>query len=209
MRTVSFSQPKASDTLNNHFVNTFSNTYGDPTAGMSIRHQPDEPAGNCIRGNGKQNVQTIFMTPQGEIFHVATGFLSGEDLSDEAQFALEVFDEIKNMDTSDAKMRVADIHHSRKQNSSAPSNNFGISGGIQGFPKQGSGNRNMPDFSNMMAQFQLGQMNSDNDFSVRYPMMNYKDLEDDPAKLVGNGKSFFSSSSSSSNGQRPRPGRRR
>jgi len=94
MRTVTFSDRNLQNMLNQNFVNTFNNTEGDPTAGQSIQHRPSDPAGSCIRGNGKQNVQTIFMTPAGEIFHVATGFLSSEDLFKEAQFSLDLFGEM-------------------------------------------------------------------------------------------------------------------
>ena len=41
------------------------------------------------------------------------------------------------------------------------------------------------------------QILKDNQFSMRYPLMDWETLESDPTKLVGNGKSFFSSSSSS------------
>lgn len=100
MRTVTFSQRKLQVFLNSNFVNTFTNTTGDATSGKSISHRLNDRAGNCIRGNGKQNVQTIFMTPEGQIFHVATGFLAAEDLYEEAKFALNLFDAMQNTQRS-------------------------------------------------------------------------------------------------------------
>ena len=104
MRTVSFSHAGLRRLLNREFVNTYVNTEGDPTAGQSIWHSPREPAGQCIRGNGQQNVQTLFMTPTGQIFHAATGFLSAEDLGREAEFALELFRSLQKESDSDAEL---------------------------------------------------------------------------------------------------------
>ena len=95
MRTVSFSNPDVRQLAKNKFVCTYTNTVGDPTSGQSISHRPSDPPGTCIRGNGKQNVQTIFVTPQGEVFHVATGFLDGSSLAEEMRFADELFQKIK------------------------------------------------------------------------------------------------------------------
>ena len=117
MRTVTFSEPSVQNLLNQNFVNTFSNTRGDPTAGQSIKHRPTDPAGQCIRGNGKQNVQTLFMTPEGEIFHVATGFLSADDLQEEAKFSLKLFDEIqKNRDSNQRRRWSPKSHRDRLKN---------------------------------------------------------------------------------------------
>jgi hypothetical protein len=41
-----------------------------------------------------------------------------------------------------------------------------------------------------------GQVLSDHQFCMRYPLMSSEDFERDPTPLVGNGKSFFMSSSS-------------
>ena len=91
MRTVSFSQPQVQATLAREFVCFTTSTEGDPTAGQSIRHRPRDPAGPCLRGNGQQNVQTLFLTPDGEIFHAATGYLSPDDLLTELEFARDLF----------------------------------------------------------------------------------------------------------------------
>ena len=90
MRTVSFSQPQVQATLARDFVCFTTSTEGDPTAGQSIRHRPRDPAGPCLRGNGQQNVQTLFLTPDGEIFHAATGYRSPTDLLTELEFARDL-----------------------------------------------------------------------------------------------------------------------
>jgi len=91
MRTVSFSQPQVNQTLSNDFVCFTTSTEGDPSAGQSIRHRPKDPAGPCVRGNGQQNVQTLFLTPEGEIFHAASGYLAPEDMLAELEYARELF----------------------------------------------------------------------------------------------------------------------
>ena len=193
MRTVSFSQADVRDLLNSQFVNTFTNTTGDPTAGQSIRHTPKEPAGMCIRGNGQQNVQTIFLTPKGDIFHAATGFLSSEDLIKEANYALNLFNQLQsNSDDSDAAI-VANAHQQRLQQlglantSSRPWNSM-----MPMSPVDGHSFRPNQMFQHMIDR----QIQRDNQFSVDRPLLNYRQLENDPTPLVGNGKTFFSSSSS-------------
>ena len=211
MRTVSFSEPQVQSLLNNHFVCTFSNTQGDPTAGMSIKHSPNEPAGQCIRGNGEQNVQTIFLTPDEQIFHVATGFLSPADLAQEIKFAGQIFGEMqKNPDQS--KAIVADLHRSRLKQAgysdsqiddSSPMADFNM---FFGRPANG----NMPtavDATNGfrspmlrgMQAFVDRQVFKDNKFLVQNPLLSRAALERDPGMLVGRGKTFFSSSSNSTN----------
>lgn len=211
MRTVSFSEPRVQNLLNQNFVNTFSNTRGDPTAGKSIKHRPSDPPGQCIRGNGKQNVQTIFLTPTGEIFHVATGFLSPDDLLEESSFALQIFDQLKNSD-SDKSSFVAEKHRERlagmgfkNSDINAQSDMARMMNMINGntrsrsnrSPIGGSSSRNSLQGINVFQQFIDRQLLEDNQFSIKYPLMSYRQLERDPTRLVGNGQSFFASSSSS------------
>ena len=207
MRTVSFSPARVRNTLNENLVNTFTSTEGDPTAGESIRHRPNEPAGFCVRGNGQQNVQTIFMTPDGDIFHAATGFLSSDDLLAEADFALHLFQKMQQDGEDDDSDWVVEAHRERMNNPSsrpkAMSNPMQAMLANSGNPnlekmlnRGGSGSRNNP--NNLFQQFTNQQFDSDNQFSINHPLMNYRDLEQDPTRLVGSGKTFFSSSSSNS-----------
>ena len=209
MRTVSFSEPSVQNLLNRNFVNTFSNTRGNPTAGQSINHRPSDPAGFCIRGNGQQNVQTIFMTPEGEIFHVATGFLSADDLIDEANFALTLFDDMKqNRDSNNASL-VAQSHRNRLKQLGFDDSDINDVSGMSRIMKMannlGSGSRvpmggrqsgNLVPGGDVFQPFIERQIIGDHQFSIKYPLITGAQLEQDPAKLVGNGQSFFASSSS-------------
>lgn len=208
MRTVSFSNRKVQNLLNNNFVNTFSNTTGDPTAGMSINHAPGDRAGNCVRGNGKQNVQTLFLTPEGDIFHAATGFLSSPDIVSEILFAGELFKQIEESDdatetvVNQHRMRLSDEGFTADQiDDQSPlaamrmmSSQMGQSM-ISGMSSGNMRNRRPDPF----AAFSKMQFFTDNKFSIQNPLLNIEDFESDPTKLVGNGKSFFASSSSSNN----------
>ncbi|MEZ6096212.1 MAG: hypothetical protein R3C03_18635 [Pirellulaceae bacterium] len=145
-----------------------------------------------------QNVQTIFLTPGGEVFHVATGFLSSEDLLEEAEFALNLFEKLKSEDVN-RKAIVQDAHRERlKENGIEPmsASTSPEMAKIQSMQsmisdmQSGSNNRSPFDF--MIRQ----QFMSDNQFPISRPLMSAADLERDPTPLVGNGSSFFASSSS-------------
>ena len=74
--------------LNEDFVCATINTEGDPTAGASVGHAPTDSCGSSFRGIGRQNVQCLFLTPKGEIFHVASGFRGADDLESVAGVAV-------------------------------------------------------------------------------------------------------------------------
>ena len=206
MRTVSFSEPKTSRFLNQNFVNTYRDTTGNPTSGQSIWHEPGEPAGQCIRGNGKQNVQSLFLTPSGEIFHVAAGFLSPADLLEEAQFALQLFEDLKR-ETGEERENVIDAHRERLKSSGFSATEIAQTNPLAQVMGQ------MPNFAgghlatgkNLQHATEPGQIFEamirrqflkDQQFAIEHPLMSWEQLERDPTPLVGNGQSFFSSSSS-------------
>lgn len=173
-------------------------------AGESIGHAPNEPPGDCIRGNGRQNVQTIFMTPDEEIFHVATGFLSPQDMMTEMEFAKELFDSLNTEDENRHDL-VRKAHQDVLTNLGSQNTqkfadepmaeamkgmmNFGQNGQL---PISGMGNP----FQQLSNQL----MTQDQRFMVKRPLIQRTDFERDPGDLVGRGKTFFSSSKSSGQG---------
>ncbi len=207
MRTVSFSQPVVRDLLNEQFVCAYKNIQGDPTAGQSIAHRPNDPPGSCIRGNGKQNVQTIFMTPDAKVFHVATGFLSPEDLADVANFAARLFRQMKQESTSPEKV-IVDSHRRRLTKAGFEEHEidsahpmlamFGSRFRDEG-AKLGMDGPLSANGVNPFQAFSRGQFLEDQKFAMKYPLLEYDRFEASPEMLVGNGKSFFASSSSGSN----------
>ncbi len=203
MRTVTFSTPQIQNAIANDFVALNSNIEGDPLAGESVGHAPHEQPGDCIRGNGRQNVQTIFLTPDQEIFHVATGFLSPGDMYQELQFALKLFAGLqREQDNRFDLVRVA--HQQRLGIPVTP----GGSGGGLAMPRQsidelvramqqGRGSSLKAGSRNPLQPFTDLFTAQDQQYMVRHPLISRQAFESDPGDLVGRGKTFFSSSKSS------------
>ena len=198
MRTVSFSNKNVQNLLAADFHSTFTNTKGDPSSGASFSHSPDDQPGPCGKGAGRQNVQCIFMSRAGEIFHVAGGYLSGEDLAEEITFAKNIFAEIKN--SANPKRVVAD-QHTRFLTKSGFSADQIRSGRVGMF---GEG---MPDFSpkdlgieipggtsnQVFDQMHRRRTLADHRYCIENPMISKASFDQQPEKLVGTGKSFFGS----------------
>lgn len=204
MRTVTFSKPAVQQLLNRNFVNTFTNIEGDPTAGRSIKHSPRDFPGNCTRGNGEQNVQTIFMTPKQEIFHVITGFLNGDELADEIRFAMDLYqqmnkspDKAAQLISANHKQRLLNAGFSEQQIANrSPFGNLDMTA-LQG---QGSGSRGSTSSqpADAFRFFSDKQILNDSKFCMNNPLITRDELESDPGALVGRGTTFFSSSSNGS-----------
>jgi len=198
MRTVSFSDKNVRNLLATDFYSTYTNTKGDPSSGASFSHSPNDQPGPCGKGAGRQNVQCIFMTRAGEIFHVAGGFLSGEDLLQEITFAKDLFG---NMKQSANPQRVVVDQHTRFLTKAGFTNDQIRSGRIGMF---GEG---MPDFSPKDLGIQLpnaasnqvfDQMHSrrtlaDHRYCIQNPLISKASFDQQPEKLVGTNKSFFGS----------------
>ena len=147
------------------------------------------------------------MTPAAEIFHVATGYLSSDDLGTESMFALKLFNDLKNLEPESQAQRVASSHRERL----AENNLKEVPQGGQlaelmsmvNQPMDGSHNRrNRSNSRNgipgteMFQQMIARQFRDDQQFSIDHPLLTFQQLERNPAQLVGNGTSFFASSSS-------------
>ena len=193
MRTVSFSDPTVGNTLASKFISTYTNTQGTANTGMSFSHSPDEPPGPCGRGAGRQNVQTVFMTPAGKIYHVATGFLSPDDLQAELEFASETYRSLRQ--SRDPGLRLVGLQSERMSE-------LGFS------PTELQTDNLMQELTTMFSPSDLGirmpsrsplgdvgrnRMLRDAKFVVQNPLIDRHDFEQDPTRLVGQHKSFFGS----------------
>lgn len=112
MRTVSFSADPVQKLLKDDFVCATINIDGDPTAGASLAHAPTDSCGSSSRGIGRPNVQCLFLTPTGEIFHVASGYVGPRDMAKEIGFAKKTFDAIQKS-PENAKKLVSTMHAAR------------------------------------------------------------------------------------------------
>lgn len=212
MRTVSFSQPRICQILQHDFVCFHTSTEGDPSAGQSIRHRPNDPAGTCIRGNGPQNVQTLFLTPEGQIFHAVSGYVPPDELEQELKFARDLFDALKLTGPDAPEKRqttVVDRHRQRlielgfsaeEAQPPAGRNDATTGSAMESVLQQAArvSGGVLPDMNPAGNPFDFmirSQVLTDHRFCMRHPLMESREFERDPTPLVGSGKSFFMSSS--------------
>ena len=187
MRTVSFSPAKIRNALNRDFVCHMINTEGDPSSGASQVHAPGYEPGRVGDGIAKQNVQLLFMTPKGEIFHTASGFQSAEKLEKELVFSKKLFADIRKSPET-AEQIVRKKHQVRREQEAAG---------------QRTMMRNPRSFQQAFdahrAFSRLSRLKNDHDyeFSQEHPMLPIEQLQQNPRLLVGNGTSAFASGSAS------------
>ncbi len=210
MRTVTFSTPDIQQAINENFVALNTNIEGTALTGQSIKHPPTDQSGSCIRGNGQQNVQTIFLTPDLEILHAATGYLDPQDLYEEMQFAARLFSAIQ-VEPDNGSALIRNAHQERLRDSGFSKNQINAANDVElmrammqdGGMMQSAGGRRPGNGSSMFDSMIRQQFLKDQRFSIRYPLMSLRQLESDPGDLVGRGQTFFSSSSNSTtNGNR-------
>lgn len=221
MRTVSFSQPQVQSILSRDFVCFTTSTEGDPTAGESIRHRPSESPGTCLRGNGQQNVQTLFLTPDGRIFHAVSGYIAPDDLLGELKFAQDLFAVLKVMPAEEQAEAVKLAHRERLEqlqftpeqiDSVGPNIGFGMDLSVM-LPNMNLGNlpspqkerprdnRRLPSATDPMSAFARGQILNDHKYCLNHPLTPAPKFDRDPTPLIGSGKSFFMSSSGGNSGR--------
>jgi hypothetical protein len=216
MRTVTFSTPEIQNAIARHFIALNSNISGDPTAGASINHAPGDAPGSCIRGNGQQNVQVIFLTPDLKILHAATGYLDPNDLYEEMQFAAQLFEKLKSSPQS-AEELVREAHRERLKNAGFSAEEIDArtemdliraqmaagNSRATGIPAKAPAQPVPPRADELFAFMIRGNVLRDHRYSLMHPLMPVETFETDPGELVGRGQTFFSSSSSSGNSPRP------
>jgi hypothetical protein len=166
---VSLSDPQVKRLLNTRFVCAWENTEGQPAAGASFAHSPRDPAPSCVRGNGEHNVQLLFLTPQGEIFHVLAGYVSPKDLQEELKFALSTFDALAKAPTDSREGVVTRAHDDM----------------VKQLEKRS--------FSGPLGDWERRRAVADHRFAGQHPLLAVDSFG--PEMLVGNGQSFFGSSS--------------
>jgi hypothetical protein len=202
MRTVSFSSPAVRKTLNDHFLCARIDTTGDPTAGASYSHAPSDPPGPCLRGNGQQNIQLIFLTPHGELFHALAGYVGPDELADELKFALATYQSLSGQrDDGEQLVREAHARHlSRLGYSEDEIHRNGedpLGGMLSGIAMAIAEGNTTP--GKMLGGFKRGQALHDHRFAMRHALLPWKQFK--PEMLVGKGQSFFGSTSSGLNGE--------
>ena len=198
MRTVSFSHDDVRKLLNEEFICVRLNTRGDPTAGESFSHAPRDPAGPCLRGNGRQNVQVLFLTPEEEIFHVLTGFVGPDELRKELEWALAAYGKIAESG-EDRKTALCDAHLEFLRNEGfsdaeieRPAADFPLqfAGAAPRLPSDADG---AVSFGRVFDGMARSQMLADHRYAFEHPLLPFSRFR--PETLTGSGKSFFGSTS--------------
>lgn len=211
MRAVSLSSAPVRKKLNEDFVCYVINTEGDASAGSSQGHAPRDAPGICAEGIGNQNVQTIFLTPAGEIFHTASGYRRPQQLLAELNFAETLFDQIRNK-PEQAQQLIRTSHRDRMKLAGytdevldrRPSRMNPFADVMESMPRlsQSSTQRNMPlDPQRMNDEFFAGKTRMaqllDYRFIHDHPLMPFDEFERNPRLLVGNATTAFASGPSS------------
>ena len=157
--------------LNNAFVPAVINTTGKPATGASFKHAPSDQAGLCTTGIGHQNVQCLFLTPEGEIFHAITGHQGPQALADEMDYAAKLFTRMK-VQPEETRELVVQRHRARLTAMGVPENRG---------------------FDMMRILDGAFRLRNDAQFCVDHPLMSWLELERRPQLLVATGP--FSSAS--------------
>jgi hypothetical protein len=106
---VTLSNPDVKKALAPRFVLATLDSTGDPESGESIRHAPDAPGSDLLRGNGEHNLQLLFLTPQGEILHALAGYVSAQELLVEIELALKLHEALRSP-SIDRTLLVRTVH---------------------------------------------------------------------------------------------------
>ena len=168
MRAGTLSNRKVRRLLNDRFVCAWVNTEGDKSAGASFAHEPGEAAPSCIRGNGEHNVQMIFLTPQGEIFHVLAGYITAGDLAEELAFALKTYEKV--VSTSNPEEQEATVVSAHKQMAKTLKEKK---------------------FDGPLGNWERRRALKDHEFMTKHPLIHVDAFK--PEMLVGNASTFFGS----------------
>jgi len=155
--------------ISKHFVCARTDTTGDPTAGGSFAHKPGDAEPTCVRGNGKQNVQMLFLTPQGEIFHVLTGYIGAAELAADLKRTRALFGKVMAEPDLDRREQIVAQAHETRRGELADS-----------------------DFDGPLGSFVKRRVLQEQAFVAQHPLLRVEDFR--PVMLVGNGRTFFGSS---------------
>ena len=209
MRTVSFSNAQVQDVLKREFVCCSTNTQGDRSAGASLAHAPTDPPGPCGRGAGRQNIQVVFLTPEGNVFHVVSGYLDADSLLDEITFARETWLELKGADSeakdvvkSKHRHRLGSLGYTDREIREVGTPNFelrlkGRSPADLGFEFPKLPGLELPGDTPLPFGEDLSRLRTlkDHHYAMHHPLIPYRQFDQNVSELVGEGSSFFGSHS--------------
>ncbi|GIW81704.1 MAG: hypothetical protein KatS3mg105_3511 [Gemmatales bacterium] len=114
MRAVSLSDNHVQKILAKEFICATVNLKGNPQAGLSFDHGPNEPARPVPVGLGEHNNQMLVLTPQGEIINARAGYIGPKELLAELDFSLDLLRQLKKAKNRTDAVRKAHQEFLRK-----------------------------------------------------------------------------------------------
>lgn len=164
---MSFSDKKVKRLLSKRFVLAWMDLEGQRIAGASYAHPPSDPPPTCIRGNGEHNVQILTLTPQGEIFHVLSGYIAPEDLVEELELALDLIENLDRTSEETVEETLAARHRA--------------------FAEE----LEQREFAGFLGDWEKRRAVDDHLFAARHPLLPVESFKAE--MLVGNATTFFGS----------------
>ncbi len=199
MRMGSYAHPEVQAMIRAKFVPLSQNMETLAGAGSSVGHLPSDAPGFCTNRIAHQNCQALFLTPKGEFFHVATGYLSPQDLLVEMQFASGLFAEMQKR-PKEARELVATAHLNRlkqlgftESDLKKPADPLNMRLQESGIPPIGEGALGGDLFKEMARQRIL----VDHRYLIEHPLISHAEFERDPSPLVGKADLVFQSGNAS------------
>ena len=160
--------------LSQQFRLAWTNIEGDPSAGSSYAHKPQEPMVYCLRGNGEHNVQMLVCDPKGRLVHAFAGYLNPKALIEELSFAVKLLGKLRSTkELKNQKKLIAKTH------------------------KEAEAKDKTRQYKGALATFIKNRLTADHKYCRRHPLMPASNFE--ASEMVGRSMTFFGSS----NGQEP------
>lgn len=199
MRVVSYVDPRVQAATRERFVPLSTNMERMPGAGSSVGHMPSDEPGLCPSRLAHQNCQAFFLTPELEIFHAATGFLTADELLTEMEFAAKLFANIRKS-PAQAKQAVAAAHQQRlrdwgfkDEEINQPKNDLAGLFGLPGLPEQPGLPAEDGAGFDMFGGLAKQRVLADHRYLIEHPLIPAVEFERDPSPLVGSAEFVFQS----------------
>lgn len=96
--------------LREKFICATVNLEGNPQAGFSFSHGPNDPARPVPPGLGEHNNQLLVLTPQGEIINARAGYLGSKELLAELEFSLSLYEKLGTTAADQRKETLVQLH---------------------------------------------------------------------------------------------------
>ena len=174
---------------------------------MSFKHGPKESAGFCMRGNGEHNLQIVILDADGRMVHAMAGFIDPKAFLKELVFGRDLARRVDGLDDDVGEPLVARAHRRRLRaldgTEGTKGNRSRTSNGANDDDDHDDGSlfdrlRSGGGAADLLGSLTDSRVKSDHRFCRKNPLMDWRDFRTED--MVGNAKTFFGSTTSSSPG---------